>query len=78
MNLKSNFQRTLHELKALEGKYSGAVKVGSKDPLDYHYMSYYSGVINGFKFVWEILDNHYTEKEYDEIVEELMQVERVN
>ena len=78
MNLKSNFQRTLHDLKALEGKYSQAVKTGSKDPMDFHYMSYFSGTINGFRFVWEILDNHYTQKEYDEVVEVLKQTEVVN
>lgn len=71
MNLKNSFQRALSEFKSLEGQYSDRVKKGTKDFMDYHYSSYFSGLINGVKFVWDILDNHLTEKEFEERLHEL-------
>ena len=80
MNLRSSFSEALSEFKTLESKYSTRVKLGSKDPVDYHYMSYFSGLINGFKFVWDILDSNVTIKEFEEKLKEIKKTyeERLN
>lgn len=78
MNLRSKFSRTLSEIKSLEGKYVDRCKASSEDPMDYHLLSFYSGMLGGFRFVWQILDEGYTEKEYDELERELFKTESVN
>jgi len=39
-------------------------------------MSYYSGLHNGFKLAWTLLDGM-EEQEYDEIVRKALQIEEV-
>jgi len=73
MNMRSYFRDTLKDIRTLEGQYVDKVKSGSKDPTDYHNMSYFSGVHNGFNFVWSILDGQTTD--YDGIKKQLLQIE---
>jgi hypothetical protein len=71
VNLNNKFQSALSGIKSLEGQFKDRVEAGSKNPLDYHYFSYFSGVRNGFNFVWHVLDNHLTEQEFDELFGDL-------
>jgi hypothetical protein len=42
-------------------------------------MSYFSGLENGFKFCWLMLDGQVNEQEFDEQLERLLQVaEKLN
>lgn len=72
MHIKSKFKDTLEAIKKNEEKFTELVKSGSKDPLDYHYMSYFSGMHNGFNLVWKALDG-LSEEEYDELVGKMLQ-----
>jgi len=55
MNLRSTLTEMESEVKALEGRYSDAVKGGSEDPSDYHFMSYYGGILNATYFWHKVL-----------------------
>jgi len=79
MNNKSKWESTLKVIKKNEEKFANKVKEGSTDPLDYHYMSYFSGLHNGYNFCWLMLDGQVSEEEFDEQLIRLMQtVERPN
>ena len=66
MNLRSTLSDFESEVKALEGKYSDAVKNGSEDPVNYHFMSYYSGILNATMFwhkvIYENVDIEFLKK----------------
>ena len=63
MHLRSKWESTLETIKKNEEKFTEKVKSGSEDPLDYHYMSYFSGLHNGFKFCWMLLDGQNIQRE---------------
>lgn len=73
MDLKSQYR---HFQKAAELQfkfYSDRIKFGSKDPEDYMNMSYFAGLLNGYKIAWYPLDNHVTEEEFKEMVDSVLQ-----
>ena len=72
MNLRAKFRNTASKVRRLEGFYLERVKSGSDDPMDYHYLSYYSGVRGGTNLVWCGLDGG-TEEEYDDAEKEMLQ-----
>lgn len=79
MNHRYKWESTLEAIKENGDKFADKVKGGSQDPLDYHYMSYFSGLENGFKFCWLMLDGQVNEQEFDEQLERLLQVaEKLN
>ena len=55
-------------------------KSGSKVMDDYLELRYYSGLHNGFKFVWHVLDHpETTEKDFDEMLNKILHLsENVN
>lgn len=71
MHIKNKWENTLRKISKLEGEYTEKVKKGSTEPLDFHYMSYYSGVHNGFNLYWML--HEATEREFDEQVERILQ-----
>jgi len=73
VNLKNAFEGTLKKLKEKDEAYAEKVQeVGNKDPMNYHYMSWFSGALAGFRFVWYVLDHDLSRKEYDELERELV------
>ena len=77
MNFKNKFTDALKRIKQKEEVYMTLCREGSKDPMDYHNMSYFSGLHNGFAFVWHVLDNDVTEKEFNKMLWEILQAEEV-
>lgn len=77
MNFRYKFPDALKKIKEKEEFYTKLVQNGTKDPMDYHYMSYYSGLHNGFNLVWHVLDNHINDKEFDRLIEEVLQSEEL-
>ena len=73
MHLRSKFESTLEAIKKNEEIFTDKIKGGSENPLDYHYMSYFSGLENGFKFVWMMLDGEVPEDEFDAQLDKLLQ-----
>ena len=72
MHIKSKWGSTLRKITKKESEFVEKVKAGSNDPLDYHYMSYYSGLHNGFNLYWML--HEATEEEFDEQVSKLLQI----
>ena len=77
MNLKSKYKKFLNDVRTLEGQYKNKVQNGSKNPMDYHYLSYYSGVINGFSLAFEPLDHDMTEADLNESIKKVLQMPEV-
>jgi len=77
MHIRNKWESTLDTIKKNEEKFAGKVESGSEDPLDYHYMSYFSGLENGFKFCWMLLDGQHSEKEFDEQLTRLLQIAEI-
>ena len=73
MNVRIKLKDTLEIIKKNEDIYLNLVKDGSKDPMDYHNMAYYSGMHNGFALVFHALENKLSEREYDENVLQVLQ-----
>ena len=80
MRLKKKFDESLALLKKLEGEQAQKVKNGSKDPADFLEMSYLSGLLNGYKFVWYVIDHSDTvrESDFDELFNKILHKETVN
>lgn len=74
MNHKTKWEETLEVIKKNEELFTEKVEKGSDNPMDYHYMSYFSGLHNGFKFCWLMLDGQVSEKEFDEQLIRLLQI----
>jgi len=76
VRLKKKFDKALSTIKAVEGQYTERCKSGSKDMNDYLEMSYYSGLHNGFKFVWYIIDHmdSVNEKDFDEMLDKVLHI----
>ena len=74
MNHRYKWESTLETIKKNQEEFTKKVQAGSSDPLHYHYMSYFSGLENGFKFCWLMLDGQVSEKEFDEQLVRLLQV----
>lgn len=55
MNLRATLSDLESEVKALEGRHSDAIKNGSSDPMDYHFTSYYGGILNATYFWHKVL-----------------------
>jgi len=63
---------TLSTAKSLEGQAIDRVKNGSKDPKDFHCISYYSGVINTLMFLRASTDNKATDADREKMMRGLL------
>jgi hypothetical protein len=74
MNVKGKFDTALSIIKAREGQITDKVKRGSQDPKDLLEMSYLSGLHNGYKFVWWVLDHptEVTDQKFDAMLNEIL------
>lgn len=78
MNLKAQFNNALKEIKQKEQYYEEKISQGSLDIQDHIDGAYYSGLHNGFNFVWYVLDNNLTQEEFDELLDDLLKNETIN
>jgi hypothetical protein len=80
MNLAGKFRNALSEIKQIEGQYLDKVKKGSKDPHDMLELSYFSGLRNGFNFVWYQIDHpkEVSEQKFDEMLKQILRLEKAN
>lgn len=73
MDIQKKLKDTLVAIKANETLFADKVKDGSKDPMDFYLMAYYSGLHNGFNLVFHALEAKVSEKEYDESILKVFQ-----
>ena len=81
MRFSKKFNKALDAIKDMESQYAERCKNGSKDQIDYLEMSYFSGLHNGFKLVWYILDNSekIKEEDFNELLSQVLHLdERAN
>ena len=81
MNLKVKWESTLKSIKKNEEHFvqelNKKIKKGEETPMDLYNVAYFSGLHNGFKFVWMMLDGA-SEEEFDENVKKILQTETEN
>ena len=65
MNIRMKLRDTLDIIKTNEETYVNLVQNGSKDPMDFHNMAYYSGMRNGFSLVFHALEGRLSEEAFD-------------
>lgn len=62
----------------MEGQYLEKVRNGSKVPTDHLELSYFSGLRNGFSFIFGILENrNLTEAEFDNMLKQILHLEGI-
>ena len=75
MRIQSKWEDTLEAIKKNEEVFVDKIKKGSDNPMDYHYMSYFSGLHNGFNLYWMMTEA--SEGEFDEQVKKLLQIDEI-
>ena len=78
MNLKSKYQDFERSAQKSFKFYSDRIKFGSKEPEDFLNMSYYAGLLNGYKLAWYPLDNNVSEEEFNAMRDEVLQRTTIN
>lgn len=78
MNLHSKINKATADIKSVEGQATELVKNGSKNQSHYMDMVYYSGVLNGFSFMYHVLTHPLSEIEFDELFKQMMHFEKAN
>lgn len=78
MNLRAKVRDALSEIKSMEGQYLEKVKSGSKLPIDHLELSYFSGLRNGFSFVFGIMENkNLTDSDFDDMLKEVLHLKEI-
>lgn len=80
MKFSRKFKTAERAIKDMEFQYLQKIKDGSKDQYDYLELSYFSGLHNGFKFVWHIIDNSadVKEEDFDAMLKKILHLEEGN
>jgi len=80
MNIRNKFKDALDKIKERELDYTNKVNIGSKDIKDAFEMSYFSGLHNGYNFVWYILEHpeEMDDELFDTLLNKILHKETVN
>jgi len=74
MNINKNLNDLLSTAKSLSGQVTDRCKAGSKNPMDFHYSSYYAGVVNTLMFMKYLQHNPVDEKKFSELSNGLLNI----
>ena len=78
MNLRTKMNDALTEVRQIEGGYIDRVKGKSGEMNDYLELNYFSGLRNMLAFVIHVMAEPIPEKDYDELLKEVLHQEVVN
>ncbi len=78
MNLRTKMNDALSQIRQIEGGYIDKVRSNNSDMSDYLELHYFSGLRNGLAFIIHTLAEPIEEKEFDEMLKELLHQGTIN